>query len=555
MAIDDQLAVLLAQNADLFAAYEEWSNGQIMLLAGTVDDPNSFNEEGGRTGALGYYPVVNVSGQTIYVPCLARLRALALGGENAEGFEELVAQVGGKLAAVDDAVAQAGTATTLATTKAGLADEKAALTAQKAAAAQNVVDAGAAILAAAQPVTGVVSRTAALEVAASASTVMAKTQAAPISSVLVFGRPVAPVTGSAISSPVFVFADPVSRSGYWNRVVGFNPQTTAGVVHLKVCDLVDTNFVQSGNDYDVTVPAGLFDIVVTIPVKQGQYVGFQAGGPAGSTTENRVAYTASTASDGAGYFNSGSTANVSSFAKGAAQTNIRIQLRAEIIYVTVTEDRLKASEVASAANATLASSTAASLSGVTKFGRQAAPVTGAQVSNNVFLYATPSAEARRITRVKGFNPQATAGVVHLKVFSLDAGTFNQIGSDVDVTVQAGAFDMALPAPIIVPAGAYRGFHPGGASSADTANSRIAFTSGTGDDGGYYQSSGGLNRTTFAQPALTTNVILQFGFTEERVIVTAQRVAFNSLLSRVRDRRAAAQVANPRTRPVRTQPRS
>jgi hypothetical protein len=104
MAIDDQLAVLLAQNADLFATYEEWANGQIMLLAGTIDDPNSFNEAGGKTGALGYYPVVNVSGQTIYVPSLARLRALALGGENAEGFEELVAQVGGKLAAVDEKI-------------------------------------------------------------------------------------------------------------------------------------------------------------------------------------------------------------------------------------------------------------------------------------------------------------------------------------------------------------------------------------------------------------------------------------------------------------------
>lgn len=77
MAIDDQLAVLLAQNAELFAAYEEWSNGQIMLLAGTLTDPASFDAGGGKAGPLGYYPVVNVSGQTMYVPCLARLRAIA----------------------------------------------------------------------------------------------------------------------------------------------------------------------------------------------------------------------------------------------------------------------------------------------------------------------------------------------------------------------------------------------------------------------------------------------------------------------------------------------
>ncbi|MGC5796997.1 hypothetical protein [Sphingomonas sp. NFX23] len=80
MAIDDQLAALLAQNAALFATYEEWSNGQTMLLAGTVDDPASFNSVGGKTGDLGYYPVVNASGQTIYAPCMARLRRIALDG-------------------------------------------------------------------------------------------------------------------------------------------------------------------------------------------------------------------------------------------------------------------------------------------------------------------------------------------------------------------------------------------------------------------------------------------------------------------------------------------
>lgn len=80
MAIDDQLASLLAQNASLFATYEDWANGQVMLLAGTITDPDSFNAQGGKTGALGYYPVVNVSGQTIYVPCMDRLRHAAIDG-------------------------------------------------------------------------------------------------------------------------------------------------------------------------------------------------------------------------------------------------------------------------------------------------------------------------------------------------------------------------------------------------------------------------------------------------------------------------------------------
>ena len=80
MSIDTQLAELLGKNADLFAAYEQLANGQIMWLAGTVDDPDSFDAQGGKVGPLGYYPVTNVSGQTVYVPCMARLKRSALDG-------------------------------------------------------------------------------------------------------------------------------------------------------------------------------------------------------------------------------------------------------------------------------------------------------------------------------------------------------------------------------------------------------------------------------------------------------------------------------------------
>lgn len=84
------LADLLAKNSDLFAAYEKWSNGQTALLSGTPDDPASFNADGGKTGTLGYYPVVNVNGQTIYVPCMARLQAIALGTSNPAEIDRIV---------------------------------------------------------------------------------------------------------------------------------------------------------------------------------------------------------------------------------------------------------------------------------------------------------------------------------------------------------------------------------------------------------------------------------------------------------------------------------
>lgn len=78
MALDDQLASLLAQNADLFAAYENLSNGQVMMLAGSVNDPASYDANGGKVGPLGYYPLININGQTVYAPCLDRLKTIAL---------------------------------------------------------------------------------------------------------------------------------------------------------------------------------------------------------------------------------------------------------------------------------------------------------------------------------------------------------------------------------------------------------------------------------------------------------------------------------------------
>lgn len=78
MALDDQLASLLAQNADLFAAYENLSNGQVMMLAGSATDPASYDANGGKNGPLGYYPLININGQTVYAPCLDRLKTIAL---------------------------------------------------------------------------------------------------------------------------------------------------------------------------------------------------------------------------------------------------------------------------------------------------------------------------------------------------------------------------------------------------------------------------------------------------------------------------------------------
>jgi hypothetical protein len=101
---DAQLSALLTQNAAIFAAYQTWTNGQVMLLAGSANDPNSFDSNGTKSGALGYYPVVNASQQTVFVPCLARLKEIALGGANAETLAIVLANAQSKLGQVNDAL-------------------------------------------------------------------------------------------------------------------------------------------------------------------------------------------------------------------------------------------------------------------------------------------------------------------------------------------------------------------------------------------------------------------------------------------------------------------
>ncbi|MFD1952106.1 tail fiber domain-containing protein [Sphingomonas arantia] len=51
--------------------------GNSNFLAGTRDDPDSFNAEGGKTGDLGYYPMQMADGRVVYFPCLDRFTQIA----------------------------------------------------------------------------------------------------------------------------------------------------------------------------------------------------------------------------------------------------------------------------------------------------------------------------------------------------------------------------------------------------------------------------------------------------------------------------------------------
>lgn len=113
-------ASILVSMANLLASYENQSDGWTLLLAGSVDDPDSFNAAGGKTGALGYYPIINVNGQTSYRPCLARLAAIATGSTDPALLNNLLAtQIAAATAQASAAASSAASVQAIAVDVAG----------------------------------------------------------------------------------------------------------------------------------------------------------------------------------------------------------------------------------------------------------------------------------------------------------------------------------------------------------------------------------------------------------------------------------------------------
>ena len=80
MAIDDEVQARLEAQDAINDALTDRHNFFMKLVTGRRDDEDSFDEEGRPStdpehGDLGFYPVFNQAGQTVYRPCLDRIRA------------------------------------------------------------------------------------------------------------------------------------------------------------------------------------------------------------------------------------------------------------------------------------------------------------------------------------------------------------------------------------------------------------------------------------------------------------------------------------------------
>jgi len=74
MTLESDLSLLVTRTSAVINKQEDWINAEIKLSTGTATDPDSFNAAGGKTGDLGYYPIKNANGVTVYMPCLERMK-------------------------------------------------------------------------------------------------------------------------------------------------------------------------------------------------------------------------------------------------------------------------------------------------------------------------------------------------------------------------------------------------------------------------------------------------------------------------------------------------
>jgi hypothetical protein len=393
-------------------------------------------------------------------------------------------------------------------------------------------------------------RVAAVEAKAESATQLgtkANVGLAPLLAVQKIGRLTGPPgagTGKVTNS-TYVFATPLLGDAASVTLVGYNP-SAAGTLAVK---RLDPTGARIGADVAVPVPSGDYSILVQIGALKGEYLGFFTGGVDGAGEDSRVSYTAGSGAAPHSSFwsapGNASSVNVS----GAPAPNNAIELRFEIGYTAVTGDRVTTIE----ADLTAAKAQSAALFNkfkVTKVaGVSALSASTSPLSPNMFALPQdiPAGAIPRTVRVT--NPQTTAGLIHVKQMTFDAATstYNQVGADVDLTVQPGVNTIDITNLMSARDFVTRiAAHNGAASNGDTANKRIAATGGVTGTGYVGNGSSSGNVTSFTNDAITTNGRVEFGFDYDVVEVPqASRQTTVALIDRMLAGSDAARSNNPR----------
>ncbi|MER8817162.1 hypothetical protein [Mesorhizobium sp. M0965] len=308
------------------------------------------------------------------------------------------------------------------------------------------------------------------------------------------GRSVAPVTGTALPSQQYVYANTISADGYLASVQYF--AMNAGDVVLRRWSKTVDDFAQIEDELILTLSAGLHTLTPadfgTWRVKTGDRIGFYQN--------NVLAYLAA-AADSGGYYNTAS--NVSAFTDAAVASAFQFQIGLSFSIGSVPSlDKRVASIESSQA-----------LYEVQTIGRKTAPVTGSAATANTYIYGEVIRRAGVLSAFRAFALSATTAFI--KRFARSGNDWSQVGVDLPVALAVGLNQITEDQLGYFPvnAGEYLGLY---------ASNTLASNGGIGDDFGWYASAGNLSGFT-AATAVTTRLAWGFDVTPGPLAGIKQRV--------------------------------
>lgn len=278
-----------------------------------------------------------------------------------------------------------------------------------------------------------------------------------------------PAGSGAVDGSNYVFADAVGTDGKATKLRVY--AAAAGTLNLRVWTRVGDVFTMRAEEA-VSVVLGYQEIVLSIAVAAGEYLGFQGAG---------IVSTKGETADGAGWYAGAGT----SFTDATPSTNIRLFASFELEQITrLTKIEGDLSDVQARTGETQ----------IERIGHLGTiPSSGSSIDNSLYALEQAVSHAGTVTKLRCFT--VAADDVRVMVFSKSGDVFT-VEQEQTVSASGGFEEIAVSLP--VQAGQYLGVQ----------STEIGFRSGVADTFGWY-GAGGTNSFTDASPSRTSRVLVGF----------------------------------------------
>ncbi len=330
----------------------------------------------------------------------------------------------------------------------------------------------------------------------------------------IIGRPVDPIAASGVSQSVFIWADPAAHNGVIKSIriyalgtgeLKLSRWTKAGTTVNRQQE-VAINVASTGLQTITAAQFGYF------PINAGEFVGLR--GPDIIGASNAIA-------DGSGWWQVTDGLPITNVSELFTNFLLQVQFGLEERVLAVTAERFLSVEGKANGIDALAGKVAA-LDGVIQqvIGRNANPSAGGPVSDQHYIWATPS-QGGKLTSLSIY--ALNAGAIQLSTWSIFGSTGTR-QSFLDLTVPASGlytFGEDDLAGFEVPAGLLIGLRGAGILGANSSPA---------DGGGWYQASPWVNPVPIDGPLATHRLEASFVVEQATQVVTAE--TFKELSDRV-----------------------